>query len=120
MKNEQDDKTPCPKCAGKKFAVSRLMKMGRDMGENVLTPLAPVAVVVSHEGGDLRVMGKTLLQFAGFERVKYVGALDLWICLGCGYSEMYAAGLAQIEELAKRCPDQLTIVDATSKQGPHG
>jgi predicted nucleic-acid-binding Zn-ribbon protein len=110
----------CPKCSGKKFAVNRLRQRGRDMTEGALTPLPPVAVVVSHEVGDLRVLlGKTLLPGGTYGEVKFLGSVDLWICLGCGYTEMYAEGLAGIEELAKHCPDQLTIVDATSKQGPY-
>jgi predicted nucleic-acid-binding Zn-ribbon protein len=103
----------CPGCAGKKFAVTPFRQRGRDMSNGGLKPLAPVVVNVRDR--DVSILG---VQVSNSHH-EFLGNLNLWICLGCGYSEMYAEGLAGIEELAQRCPDQLVIVDATSKQGPY-
>jgi hypothetical protein len=51
---------------------------------------------------------------------KELGSFEAWICLGCGYTELYAQGLAGLEELAKKHPDQARIVDAgPPEQGPY-
>ena len=51
---------------------------------------------------------------------KEVGNFETWICLGCGYTELYAGELKGIEELAKKHPEQVRIVDARPpEQGPY-
>jgi hypothetical protein len=56
----------------------------------------------------------------GASWTKTLGAFETWICLGCGYTELYAHHLAGIEDLAADCPGELRIVDAgPPARGPY-
>ncbi len=46
------------------------------------------------------------------------GHLEAWICLGCSYTEHYAVGLPNMEQLARAFPHQVTIVDAGAQAAP--
>jgi predicted nucleic-acid-binding Zn-ribbon protein len=94
----------CPKCAGKKFAVTAefLQHSGH---YNVPLP----AVIVEKKLG--RLLGSVPTKLGSFES---------WICLRCGYTELYAKGVNDIEELANEFPDQLRIVDGGhGERGPY-
>jgi hypothetical protein len=45
--------------------------------------------------------------------------LETWMCLGCGYTDVYACGLTSVREYAAQYPDQLRIVDARPGHGPY-
>jgi len=49
------------------------------------------------------------------------GSFEVWICARCGYTALYARNLPQdIEDMARRYPDELRVVDAESGgQGPY-
>jgi predicted nucleic-acid-binding Zn-ribbon protein len=87
----------CPKCAGKKFAVTSEFQVPNITYAGGRNTLPAIAV----EGG-------------GF------GRFTTWICIRCGYTEFYAYGCEDIEAIAKQHPDRLRIVDAGSpEQGPY-
>jgi predicted nucleic-acid-binding Zn-ribbon protein len=92
----------CPKCAGKKFAVT---DEWRQPDERALSGMLVVAAVT------VEVYNR---------RRKALGSFESWICLGCGYTELYAHGLQGVEALAQQHPEQLRIVDAgPPERGPY-
>ncbi len=94
----------CPKCAGRRFSVTRELRVPSTDG-NHQTAALPALLVQNNS-------------FFGSNAV--LGTFEAWICLGCGYTELYAQGLAGVEELAGKHPDHTRIVDAGSPgQGPY-
>ncbi len=100
----------CPKCAGQKFAVSDEFRQPPYGTSDVTMPLPAITIALgwpspgqsSHDG-----------------RVAY-GTFEAWICLGCGYTELYAQGLEGIEGVAREHSQRLRIVDARPQaQGPY-
>ena len=84
----------CTACSGQRFAVR---------------------VLVDGRGWRLRAV-----PLPAFSRAE-AGRFEAWICLGCGYTAIYAQQLPEdIEALAKQFPDELRIVDAgPPEQGPY-
>jgi predicted nucleic-acid-binding Zn-ribbon protein len=100
----------CPKCAGRKFAISEEFRQPDHATPNTTSPF-PAITIVAHRPAEERT---------GPWARKTVGTFETWICVGCGYTEFYAKGLDDIEALAKQHPDRLRILDAGSvKQGPY-
>jgi len=94
----------CPKCSGKRFAVSAEFRQPDVDSGNRTLAFSAITVVVASRAGHRITLGR----------------LEAWICVGCGYTELYAHGLDGIETIAKQYPDQLRIVDATPpEQGPY-
>ncbi len=73
-------------------------------------PLFAVTVVTVTTLG-LRVLGS----------MPPLGHFETWICLSCGYTELYAHGIpVNIASIVEKHPDQLRIVDAEPQgQGPY-
>ena len=90
----------CPKCSGRKFAVSAEFRQPLNGTSNLSYP--STAVTIEIKGHGMRVPDRRIT----------TGRFESWICLGCGYTEFYAHGLENLEALAKQHPDQLRIVDA--------
>jgi predicted nucleic-acid-binding Zn-ribbon protein len=98
----------CPKCSGHKFVVNELRRHWQDA-------LPAVTWAVRDSAGPLG----DLMRLKHFEPQE-AGSFETWICLGCGYTELYACGLGRLEAVAKQYPDQLRIVDARPpEQGPY-
>ena len=88
----------CPKCLGRELAVhTNVEQLDRDSVNGARTAL-PGAV---HDPG------------------RSLGWFETWMCLGCGYTELYARGLTGIRELAAQYPDEWRIVDARTNEGPY-
>jgi predicted nucleic-acid-binding Zn-ribbon protein len=99
----------CPKCSGKKFAVTDEFRQPDYDSSNVTRPFSAITIPT---GSSSR--GK-----CSYEGRKALGQFETWICVVCGYTEFYAYGLDDIEHVAKQYPDHLRIVDATPRgQGP--
>ena len=99
MRNTQT----CPKCSGKKFAVVAELRQPDHDSSNMTQPFPAVTVRVPGFISDRRTLGQ----------------FETWICGRCGYTELYAYGLGDIEQVARQWPDQVRIVDATPRaQGP--
>jgi predicted nucleic-acid-binding Zn-ribbon protein len=100
----------CPKCTGRKFAISEEFRQPDHDTPNLTTPF-PAITIVAHRPAEERT---------GHSARKTVGTFETWICVGCGYTEFYAKGLGDLEALAKQHPDRLRILDAGAiKQGPY-
>jgi len=59
--------------------------------------------------------------FLGSGNRPELGRFETWICLACGYTELYAHGLpVNVEAIAEQHPDQLRVVDAEPpERGPY-
>jgi hypothetical protein len=75
----------CPKCAGKRIWVIEKYRIPGDTAEGRALPLVP------HQAKD----GAGLF---GFARVSPSGYFDLFLCDGCGYSELWAGGVRDLVE----------------------
>lgn len=94
----------CPKCLGKRFAVTDEFRQPDCETPNVTRPFPAFTIVTDQRGLARETLGR----------------FWTWICLGCGYTEFYAYDIEHVEELAKRWPDRLRIVDARPPaQGPY-
>jgi predicted nucleic-acid-binding Zn-ribbon protein len=94
----------CPKCSGKKMMVVDLRQYP---GESLT--LRRIPVVAFHVKQWLLSVPSAL------------GRFEAWICVGCGFTELYAEDLGDVdvEELAAQYPDYVRIVDAAvSERGP--
>ncbi len=92
----------CPKCSGKKIAVVELRQKDRTEG--------PAAIPVV----GIRLSGLQL--WSGF---KFSGRFESWICAACGYTELYAKDLGDVDALAAQYPEDVRIVDsAVPVMGP--
>jgi predicted nucleic-acid-binding Zn-ribbon protein len=100
----------CPKCSGHKFAVTDEFRQP-DQGVSDLTKPLPAVTVVAHRPDEDRT---------GPWARKTAGKLETWICLECGFTELYAKGLDEIESLAKQHPDRVRVLDAgPGNKGPY-
>ncbi len=82
----------CPDCSGRKFAVMAEL----------------------HDSDDRRVPATPWIN--GWN----LGSFEVWMCLRCGYTALYARNLPQdIEKLAQASPELLRVVDAESGGGPY-
>jgi len=71
----------CPKCAGKRLWVIEKYRVPGEAAEGRELPVVP------HQAS--RTAGAS---FLGLARVSPVGSFDLFLCDGCGYSELWASG----------------------------
>jgi len=92
----------CPKCSGKKFAVTDEFRHPDQESSNMTRPF-PAITIIAHRVDQVRT---------GPWARETLGSFETWICLGCGYTEFYARGIEQVEEIAKRWPERVRIVDA--------
>ena len=95
----------CPKCAGKKFAVTPDFLQPHHEFPGNTHPFPPITIALQRESWNK-------------ERMTF-GRFEVWICVGCGYTEFYAHGIEDIEQIADQYPDQWRIVDAGPAQGPY-
>jgi predicted nucleic-acid-binding Zn-ribbon protein len=98
----------CPKCEGREFAVNTEMLVSDYDGSRYKTPLFAINLAKA-----------AMLDRRSDLRQEERGFFEAWICLGCGYTELYAGGLDGVRELAAKYPEQLRIVDANNKDGPY-
>lgn len=73
----------CPKCAGKRIWVIEKYRVPGETAEGRELPVIP------HQAGEA--------SFLRLARVKPVGHFDLFLCAGCGYSELYASDFRELE-----------------------
>lgn len=99
----------CPKCSGKRFAVNGELRIPDRKSSNVTFSLPAITV----SDGDVSVGADS------YDGRKAFGHLEVWICLGCGYTEHYAVGLPNVEQIARAHPHQVTIVDAGPQLPPY-
>jgi predicted nucleic-acid-binding Zn-ribbon protein len=84
----------CPKCAGTHIAIAPQFRFSDPDYVNRLVPLCPITIgVPGWIGGKIEV-----------------GHFQVYICVQCGYSELYAEQLKGLAELARKYPEQLQIV----------
>ncbi len=48
-----------------------------------------------------------------FPEASHIGTFESWICAACGYTELYAKDLHDIERFAADQPKDIRIVDGT-------
>lgn len=87
----------CPKCSGRRLWV---VSPWRVPAEYAGGETAPLAFNVSAEG------------FLGMPKYNAAGALELWTCEACGYSEFWATGARELREDPSR---GISLVDSTVK-----
>ncbi|HEY8078080.1 MAG TPA: hypothetical protein VIF62_28330, partial [Labilithrix sp.] len=93
----------CPKCDGKKIWVVEAFRIPTETAQGQVLPVVP-----HQETGSLG--------FLALARVKPVGAFDVYLCAGCGYSELWASGL---DELKANAPSGVRLLDSsTQPAGP--
>jgi predicted nucleic-acid-binding Zn-ribbon protein len=103
----------CPKCAGKKFAVTTEFRQPGG-ADNDAQRLPAITLVDPDRGSGIK------------DRITS-GRFETWSCVRCGYTEFYAYWPIDLlyrsddlETLAKQHPDQLRIVDAgPPEKGPY-
>ncbi len=100
----------CPKCSRRKFLVSNEFRQPDWRYVNGTHPVIPVTLDYEPAKKFLESGNRPAL-----------GRFETWICLACGYTELYVHGLPHdIEEIARAHPDRLRVVDAEpSNQGPY-
>ncbi len=76
----------CPKCAGRKIWVIEPFRLPDETREGQPLPLVP------HQAEDAAV------GFFQVARKSPRGAVDLLVCDGCGYSELWARGVRDLVE----------------------
>jgi predicted nucleic-acid-binding Zn-ribbon protein len=101
----------CPKCSRQKFAVTKEFRHPDHDSSNVTWPLPAITIA-------LGAITPGQLSYSG--RASY-GRFEAWICLHCGFTELYVHELPHdIEAIVKQHPEQWGIVDATPpEQGPY-
>jgi hypothetical protein len=88
----------CPKCDGRRIWVVEPFRVPSE------TARGAVLSVVPHQE-DAKA------GFFGMSRVNSVGRLDLYVCAGCGYSELYAL---DFENLRADNQTGVRLLDASS------
>ena len=95
----------CPKCGGHRFAVNTALRQPEEHTSNATNLFRAITIDRNHLKDSTRMS---------------TGHVETWICLGCGYMELYAYGLKNLAALAEQNPDQLRIIDARlPEQGPY-
>lgn len=87
----------CPKCAGKKIWVIEEYRVPGDSAEGRALPVVPHQD--SGKGGIFQAI-----------RQNPQGHFDLFLCKGCGYSELWASGYDGLVESAQR---GIRLIDTT-------
>lgn len=85
----------CPKCQGRKLWVVETFKVPSEMANGEALPVAMQA-----EEGGFFAMGKIVPQ----------GSFELWVCAGCGFSELWARDLGALRDDPSR---GVRLVDTT-------
>jgi hypothetical protein len=108
----------CPKCSGKKMMVVDVRQNPADPRNQLVPAIAALPVIAFN--------AKQWLASAP----RMLGRFEAWICIACGFTELYAEdlGAIDVEELAAQYPDDVRIVDgAAGRRGrsangcvPHG
>jgi predicted nucleic-acid-binding Zn-ribbon protein len=93
----------CPKCAGKRIWVIEKYRIPGESAEGRELPVVP------HQETARAGLFQAL-------RVAPRGHFDLFVCDGCGYSELWAAGLGDLVEDPARGVRLVDMSDVT--QGP--
>ena len=75
----------CPKCAGKRIWVIEKYRIPGEAAEGRELPVLPHQPAGPAGGG-----------FLSLARVAPVGRFDLFLCDGCGYSELWASGFREL------------------------
>ena len=104
----------CPKCTGKKFAVTENVRLP-DPECTLTTTVVPAVTIATGAGALPRLDARNSGGRALF------GRLSSWICVACGYTEFYthAYSVEGFEQLARQFPSEFRIVDAEPLgQGP--
>lgn len=78
-------RVPCVKCGHTKLALVSPVRMPDPNSTGFVVDLPLVAYVVD-------------------QRARTAGQFRAQVCLGCGYTELYAMGLASLERLAGKAP----------------
>jgi predicted nucleic-acid-binding Zn-ribbon protein len=95
----------CPKCSGRKFAVNEVFRQAPTPHSTDTRPFRAITIDRAKPHNDTYLA---------------TGYVESWICLGCGYMELYAYQIEHLKALAAEHPDQLRIVDAGApEQGPY-
>ena len=97
----------CPKCSGKKFAVTENVRLP-DREYHTASMVVPAVTLATGAGAQPRLEAPSDGGRALF------GRLSLWICVTCGYTELYTHGYSVegFEQLARQFPSEFRIVDA--------
>jgi predicted nucleic-acid-binding Zn-ribbon protein len=96
----------CLKCDGRKFIVNSEMRQPDWDSNNVTAPFCVLAAGRDFPGTDA-VTGAT----TNSDRA-HMGRFESWICMGCGYTELYATDLEDVVRFAHRYPSLVRIHDA--------
>jgi predicted nucleic-acid-binding Zn-ribbon protein len=91
----------CPKCAGKRIWVIEKYRVPGESAEGRELPVVPH----QPEANESRL---------GFMRIKPKGHFDLFLCDGCGYSELWANGFQGLVESEER---GVRLLDTTDPSG---
>ena len=73
----------CPKCDGKRIWVVEAFRIPTETAQGQVLPVVP-----HQESG--------AVGFLALARIKPVGQFDVYLCGGCGYSELWASGLDEL------------------------
>lgn len=103
----------CPKCAGKKLAVVKQMR--RDHREyEEQRPLHTIPVHVA----TIPLPDGTIGMDRGLQAVWSLGHFESWVCMTCGFTELYAYDIEGLATMAHHYPDWVRIIDAAPERGP--
>jgi hypothetical protein len=92
----------CPKCSGRRIWVIERFRIPGETAEGRVLPLVP------HQDTGKRAFG--------FLRQQPRGHVDLFVCEGCGYSELWAGGIRGLVEDPER---GVRLLDtSTAAEGP--
>jgi len=93
----------CPKCSGRKIWVVEKYRVPGEAAEGRELPVIP------HQGGT----GAASFLLG---RLNPIGSFDLFVCDGCGYSELYASGFRELKADPQRGVRLLDTSD--TNEGP--
>jgi predicted nucleic-acid-binding Zn-ribbon protein len=93
----------CPKCDARRIWVIERYRVPGESAEGRVLPVVP------HQAGG--ATGGLL----AFTRVKPVGRFDLYLCDGCGYSELWAEDFRDLVADEAR---GIRLLDTTAQKGP--
>jgi len=88
----------CPKCDGRRIWVVESFRIPSETAQGAVLNVVPHQEETS--GG-----------FFAIARVKPVGRFDVFVCDGCGFSELYAAG---IDDLRADTKTGVRLLEATT------
>jgi predicted nucleic-acid-binding Zn-ribbon protein len=89
----------CPKCSNRRLAVALSFQQPDFNSSNLAVAVPAITVCVKGWPQDRESHGN----------------LETWTCTRCGYTELYASGAVDFDDLAQRFPDQVRIIDATGR-----